>query len=284
MEGDAYAGRVPEPPHSPGRTARERLDAGRLVAWASAWLAGVVSYDDAVASVIRDRVHHVSGLSEHPDQVPLGWALTELRTRGATAVRLALPVPGDLVGLPGPEPLRRAALEVGAAAVAGPPDGPGLGLVPRREEHGNESEGRTVTVAWTAVVSDPLPVDGYLPLREADQDLTDALRDSTEALLNLDVARWRPELAEALTDLRRASRSGKDEGSWLPPGYPARARLLLSRAAQLGRVVELATADDPGGSVTATEVTSRRAALASLERAVRKARLSAYNCFGVEPD
>jgi hypothetical protein len=273
---------VPEPV---ARSARERLDAGRLTAWASAWLAGAVSYDDAVSSVIRDRVHHVSGLPEHPDQVPLGWALTELRTKGATAVRLALPVPGDLVGLPGPEPLRRAALEVGAAAVAvATPGSAGLGLVPRREEHGNEAEGRTVTVAWTAVASDPLPNPVYLPLREADQDLTDALRESTESLLNLDVARWRPELAEALADLRRTARSGKDEGSWLPPGYPARARLLLSRAAQLGRVVELATADAPGASVTAGEVDGRRAALATLERAVRRARLAAYNCFGVEPD
>ncbi|MDX6245380.1 MAG: hypothetical protein QOE76_3103 [Frankiales bacterium] len=267
------------------RTGRERLDAGRLSAWASAWLAGAVSYDDAVSSVIRDRVHHVSGLPGHPDQVPLGWALTELRTNGVLAVRLALPVPGDLVGLPGPDWLRRAALDVGTAAVAvAGPDAVGLALVPRREEHGNESEGRTVTVAWTALVAEPLGLDGYLPLREADQDLTEALRESTESLLSLDVARWRPELTEALTDLRRTSRSGRDEGSWLPPGYPARARLLLSRAAQLGRVVELATADDPGGSLTAAEVNGRRAALASLERAVRRARLSAYNCFGVEPD
>ena len=165
---------MPEPL---ARSARERLDAGRLAAWASAWLAGAVSYDDAVAAVIRDRVHHVSGLPEHPDQVPLGWALSELRSTGATAVRLVLPVPGDLVGLPGPEALRRAALEVGAAAVAtASPDVAGLGLVPRREEHGNETEGRTVTVAWTAVPSDPLPGSTYLPLREADQELTEALR------------------------------------------------------------------------------------------------------------
>ena len=272
---------MPEPL---ARTGRERLDAGRLAAWASAWLAGAVSYDDAVASVIRDRVHHVSGLPEQPDEVPVGWALTQLRATGSSAVRLALPVPGDLVGLPGPESLRRAALDAGAAAVAVTPDSPGLALVPRREEHGNEAEGRTVSVAWTAIVSEPLPVDGYVQLREADQELTEALRQSTESLLTLDVARWRPELADALADLRRTSRSGKDEGSWLPPGYPARARLLLSRAAQLGRVVELATADDPGGSVTVGEVNGRRLALASLERAVRRARLSAYNCYGVEPD
>jgi hypothetical protein len=264
------------------RSAKERLDAGRLAAWASAWLAGAVSYDDAVTAVSRDRVHQVLGLPEHPDPVPLGWALTELRATGADAVRLALPVPGDLTGLPGPEPLRRAALGSGAAAFA---EGvPGLGLVPRREEHGNEAEGTTVSVAWTAFATEPLPGPAYLSLGEADQDLTEALRESTESLQSLDVARWRPELAEALTDLRRTARSGKDEGSWLPPGYPARARLLLSRAAQLGRVVELATADDPGGSITSTEVTRRRAALATLDRAVRRARLAAYNCFGVEPD
>jgi hypothetical protein len=267
------------------RTARERLDAGRLVAWASAWLAGGVSYDDAVEQVTRERVHQVSGLAGHPDPVPLGWALTEIRATGATAVRLVLPVPGDLTGLPGPDGLRRAALASGAAAVASAaPEAGGLGLVPRREEHGNPAEGQTVTISWTAIGSDPLPIEGYLPLSEADQDLTAALRESTESLLSLDIARWRPELAEALTDLRRTARSGKDEGSWLPPGYPARARLLLSRAAQLGRVVELATADDPGGSITTVEVNGRRAALSTLERAVRRARLAAYNCFGVEPD
>ena len=134
--------------------------------------------------------------------------------------------------------------------------------MPRREEHGNEAEGQTVTIAWSAFTDRAARVSPpYLPLSEADQDLTAALRESTESLLSLDVARWRPELAEALADLRRTARSGKDEGSWLPPGYPARARLLLSRAAQLGRVVELATADDPGASITTTEVNGRREAL-----------------------
>lgn len=265
------------------RTARERVDAGRLVAWSSAWLAGLVSYDDALAAVTRDRLHQVSGLADHPDPVPLGWALTELRATGAAAVRLVLPVPGDLTGLPGPEGLRRAALTSTAAAVAAAQDA-GLALVPRREEHGNETEGQTVSIAWTAFATEPLPGLVYLPLAEADHDLSTALRESTESLLTLDVARWRPELAEAITDLRRTARSGRDEGSWLPTGYPARARLLLSRAAQLGRVVELATADDPGASITTGEVNGRRAALASLERAVRRARLAAYNCFGVEPD
>lgn len=270
---------MPEPLHP----ARLPLDAPRLSAWGSAWLAGAVSYDDVVASVTRERKHQVVGLPAHADAVPLGWALTELRAIGATAVRLALPVPGDLVGVPGPDELRKVGLAAGALAVAVGPGG-GIGLVPRREQHGNESEGLTVVVTWTAVVAEPLERDGYLPLREAEQELTDALRESTETLLGLDVARWRPELAEALSDLRRASRSGRDEGSWLPPGYPARARLLLSRASQLGRVVELATADDPGASVTTGEILGRRSALGALERAVRRARLASYNCFGIEPD
>ena len=271
---------MPEPAPVP---ARPPLDAPRLAAWGSAWLAGAVSYDDAVASVTRDRRHQVVGLPGHADAVPLGWAVTELRSSGVQAVRLALPVPGDLVGLPGPDALRHAALAGGAAAVAVGPAG-GLGLVPRRELHGNPAEGETTSVTWTAIVAEPLEHDAYVPLREAEQDLSEALRESTESLLSLDVARWRPELAEALTDLRRSARTGRDEGSWLPPGYPTRARLLLSRAAQLGRVVELATADDPGASVTTGEVLGRRAALAGLERAVRRARLAAYNCFGVEPE
>ena len=264
------------------RTGRERVDAGRLTAWASAWLSGTASFDDALSAITRDREHRVIGLPGQPEAVPLGWALSELRSTGATVVRLALPVPGDLTGLPGPEGLRRAALATGAAAIAASATG-GLSLVPQRDAHGNEVEGRTVSVTWTAFsVADPPPTLHH-SLSEADQDLSAALLESTEALLDLDIARWRPELADALASLRRTARSGTDEGSWLPPGYPARAGLLLTRAAQLGRVVELATADDPGGAVTGTEATRRKAALGSLERAVRKARLAAYNCYGVEP-
>ena len=169
-------------------------------------------------------------------------------------VRLALPVPGDLTGLPGPD-LRRAALASGAAAVALADDGAGcLGLVPRREPHGNEAEGRTVTVTWSAFVVAEPAATVHLPLTEADQALTAALTESTQTA----GPRHRAVAARAgggTDQLRRTARSGTDEGSWLPPGYPARAGLLLTRAAQLGRVVELATADDPGGAVTGSRPT-----------------------------
>ena len=74
--------------------ARERVDAGRLAAWASAWLAGSVSYDDAVSAVTRDRQHQLVGLPQHPEPVPLGWALTGCGVPGQRWCGWRSPCPG----------------------------------------------------------------------------------------------------------------------------------------------------------------------------------------------
>lgn len=279
---------------SPRGDASQRPDrlAGRFAAWASAWLAGAVGYDDALDAITGGRLHLVSGSAVETgfpvgsSEVPLGWALPVLRTRGVTAVRIALPVPGDVAGLPGDAELRARALDAGGAAVAVSGSSCLLAFVPAVVEHGSPVEGVTVTVRWAAYdcagedrAGEP---SRYLPVAEADHGLRRAVVESAEELARLDVARWRPEIAEALTDLRVDARRGHDEGRELPPGWPARARDLLGRADTLGRVVALARGG-PGAEVTGEQTRGRVAALVSLERAVRRARLAAYNCYGIEP-
>lgn len=242
-----------------------RVRSGVLAAWTSAWLAGEAAYDDVVARVTGDdEPHRVTGLPGTNGETPLGWALPVLRERSPEGVRAVLPMAGDPRGLPGPGPFTTGALEAGEAVV-----GRGLGLVPRVTEHGSVAD-RTCTVLWTAYeVVEPAPDPLTVP--EAEHELTAATRDAAAALAALDVASWRPEVAEELARMRRGVTPE------LPPGHDARAVRLLASADRLAAVLDLARADAPGGAVTGAEARARDDALRPLATAVRRARQAAYN-------
>ena len=242
-----------------------RVRSGVLAAWTSAWLAGEAAYDDVVARVTGDdEPHRVTGLPGVDGETPLGWALPVLRERSPEGVRAVLPVAGDPRGLPGPGPFTTAALAAGEAVV-----GRGLGLVPRITEHGSVAD-RTCTVLWTAYeMVEPAPDPLTVP--EAEHDLTAATRDAASALAALDVASWRPEVADELARMRRGVTPE------LPPGHDGRAVRLLASADRLAAVLDLARADAPGGAVTGAEARARDDALRPLAAAVRRARQAAYN-------
>jgi hypothetical protein len=235
-----------------------------LAAWGSAWLAGEVPLEQAAERVAgRDDDAVVTGLA--PDDLPLERALPRLRADGVQRLRVVLPAPGDPLGLPGPGPFTAAALEAGEAVLAVRPDGSGTGLVPHVTAHGTALDGTVTTVRWTAVpLPDIAPWPGpYLP--EAEHDLRRGVLEVASVLRDLDVARWRPELADALCDLRAAARAGLDDDE-LPGVYPARAREVLVRSRQLA-------------GVDTRETAAREAQLRELARLVRRARMAAYNAY-----
>ena len=249
-----------------------------LAAWGNAWLGGDASLPDLVARVsAHDDDHVVVGLADAP--VGVDRALTRLRAAGVTRLRLVLPAPGDALGLPGPGPFTTAALTASEGVLALSADGSGTGLVPLLQSHGSPFDGTVTTVTWTAydvVVAGPDP--GPF-LHDAEHDLRRGVVECASALRDLDVARWRPEVAEALTALRRQARGGIDEDE-LPGGYPQRARQLLVQARQLAGVLALA-GSDPGGAVDTREAAGREQALRELGRLVRRARIAGYNAYGL---
>jgi hypothetical protein len=241
---------------------------GRLVAWVRSWRAGLVPFDDVVDAVTgADAEHDVADLPGEPHVVPLRTALAALSGVDGDAVRLVLPAAGDPRGLPGPGPFTTSALAAGEGAVCG-----SLGLVPTVLRRVSGSGDVWHTVHWRAFPLPQLPRHDPLGLAEADHELLDALRTSTDALRELDVARWRPELAEALAGLRRDGGRGD-----LPSGYDPRAHRVLHRAELVGRIVALAGTEAPGGAVTAFEASARDAALRPLATAARRARVAAHN-------
>ena len=103
-------------------------DSARMAWWLSAWLRGDAGPDDLLDAVVGDdAAHDVSGLADEP--LPLVLALGRLRAAGARTAGLALPSPGDPVGLGGPREFNAAALDMGEAVLL---EGAGLGLVPHR--------------------------------------------------------------------------------------------------------------------------------------------------------
>ena len=249
-----------------------------LACWLTAWLTGEASLPDLVARVTQhDESHLVTGL--WVDDLELEQAAGRLRAEGTRRVRVVLPYPGDPLGLPGPGPFTSAALVAGEGVLALREDGSGTGLVPALTAHGSELDGTVTTVLWTAYpISLSVPDQGPF-MHEAEHDLRIGVVEATRALVDLDVARWSPDVADALRDLRRDARRGIDDDE-LPGSWPPRARQVLVQARQLAAVVQLASLD-VGGAVDSREAGERDRVLRDLARVVRRARVAAYNAYGV---
>lgn len=227
----------------------------RFALWFSAWAAGTVSLDDARDGIVgSDTAHDVVGLPDEPDSVPLILALGLLRTEGGVEAGLALPVPGDLLGLAGPADFNAEVVEAGEGVVV---RGSGLGLVPHLV--GAAVQWRCHQAVTDRQVPDP---------SEADTSLRRALLGTAEQLASLDVARWRPEVADELFELRR------HHDLDLPHGMAPRAVRLAGLATRCRAIVALALEDD-GGSVTAAEAGARRDALRPLDHAARRGLVAA---------
>lgn len=229
----------------------------RLVGWGNAVLSGAVSLDEAVDAVVgADPPHRVAGLPGEGAPVALALALGRLRALGATGLRLVLPRPGDPAGLPGPASFNELAVAAGEAALT--TGTPQLGLLPA---------GRAMWQAYD-VQAHPLSVPS---LAEADRALQEALREATEELVRLDVASWRPEVAELLEALRDPV---ADDA--LPPAYPARAHRVLALARRVDAIASFAETSH-GGAVSAGQITLRSSALRHLTVAARRAVEAACN-------
>lgn len=243
--------------------------AARLAAWGGAVLRGDASIDEAVDQVAAGELPEL-----HDVQVPpagdagdaLALAFGWLRRELVQGLRLVLPSPGDPGGLRGAPATVAAAVHAGQAVVTcgGPV---AYALVPEVAHLGSSG----LRVSWSTYEVEQARAGDQGSLGEADRALQAGLSAATAELLRLDVARWRPEVAEALVALRSSAAP-----SPLPDGYSPRALRVLKSAQRIAAIVELA-APDPGAAVSATEVHQRSVALDDLARACRRAVVAAVN-------
>ena len=222
----------------------------RLAWWGTAWLHGHVVADELLDAVIGDDATHL--VAGAPGEVePLAVGLGRLRRLGLTSLGLALPAEGDLLGLGGPRAFNEAAIEAGVAVV-GQGGTQGVGLVPTRV-------GAAVTWHVMSAERRQLPDVG-----EASRTLRAELVATADRLAALEVAKWRPEVADELMNLRRLSLPAA------PAGIPAACVELAARGLQALAIVDLARYDD-GGAVSSYEIAQRWEALTGRERPGRRA-------------
>lgn len=227
----------------------------RLALWFSAWVAGRASLDDARDAIVgEDAAHDVVGLAGDEGPVPVIVAMGRIRATGATAAGIALPVPGDPLGLAGPPDFNSEVLEAGEGVVF---EGSDVGLVPHRTGAG------VVWSSYQAVSRRQVPDPA-----EADALLRQSVLTAANILADLEVARWRPEVADELMALRRASDVP------VPRGMDPRAVRLAALSSRCRTIVALALEDD-GAAVTAGEADRRRAALSPLDHAARRGLVAA---------
>ncbi|NSC20920.1 hypothetical protein FM076_06725 [Streptomyces albus subsp. chlorinus] len=264
---------------------------GRLAAWGNALLAGLVSPDEAAGRITADDARHRVALPEDDgDPVGLTLALGRLRALGGTGLRLALPVPGHLLGLSGPPEFNARAVEAGEAVLVA---GTALGLVPAVHEAGppaaDGAGGVSPEDVHTEVLWECLPVREAPPadvpsLAEAERELAQAVREATEMLTRLDVAGSGPVADAALEAYRARMEAGRQ---LLAPGYPARAVRVLELAQRVGALVSIAYGEggdgrEHGGAVSAAEIAARAEVLRPVERTARRAQVAAYNAYAEE--
>jgi hypothetical protein len=234
-----------------------------LAAWGTAWLQGTEPFD-AVLDAVGTGSNSVAGPGfERADVPPLSSALSDWKRSGTPALRLALPVPGDVRGLAGPAPFRDAALRNGQAVFGGP-FGLTCGLSPE-----------TPSSAPRALVWHRGPVEesspDYVSLPDAEHELTEAIRETASLFAQRGATSWLADIAPALSDARRAG-----ERLNLPASHPPRAVRLIAQAERLSAVFRLLDADSTG-EINVAGMRERAAGLAPLRIAVRRALIAGYN-------
>lgn len=248
--------------------------AGTLTAFGNAALLGLGGLDEAADAVTgSDALHRVVDLPGEDGPVSLALALGRLRALGVTGLRLVLPEPGDLVGLPGPTSFSSLALAAGSAVLTvAPPDVAPLALLPTSapSDHGD-------VVRWDVVpVEFSLAPHGLPTLSEAERQLAESMRETTATLDLLDVAKGRDDVAGALSRLDRELRSLP-----LPASLEPRAQRTVVTALRLVGILS-AAADADSAAVTAVEAQRRAEAIRPLRRTARHALCAAWSA-AVEP-
>jgi hypothetical protein len=246
----------------------------RLALWGTAVLADRAAAADAVPAVTgQDEQHTAAGDDVLPlrgDRTVLADLLGQLHLTSG-ALRAVLPVPGDALGLPGPRLVNEHALDAGEAVVTVPrsPGDRAWALVPDVTEFGSELE-PGATVHWQVHRTAGHAAAEYGDLSEAERALRLALVQSTEALAAMDVARWREDAADRIAMVRDG---GLPRGA-VPPGTPGKVVRVLSSAARVRAIVELALQDD-GAALSGWAATSRSQALREVDTVARRALVAA---------
>ena len=279
-----------------------------LSMWANAWLAGAAAPDDVLDALSHWAPRHsvtaydsvaagYTGLPwpdlNHSGAVSL---LQTLRTaagpaRSGPPFGIALPVPGDVRGLPAGTQFQRDALTAGEAIIVTDSRDPSaaVGLVPDFEydatDDDSEFDAEVRALSWTVYSAPGAPIPEHLDLGEAEYALRSAVRAAADALGairagagGVDVADPRGLVEQVLASTHRHR---------APDHAPSRALRVLENASHVDAIITVSSGLMPIGLQTSSEVQIANDALRPLAQVVRSARMAAlgeilYSAWGIK--
>lgn len=270
-----------------------------LSVWANAWLAGHAAPDDVLDALsIWAPIHSVTAYDAvaagrtglpWPD-VDAAGAMSLLQTVRTVAGRrgdgpppsgpsigLALPVPGDVRGLPAGTQFQRDALDVGEAIVVRPPVGEAIGLVPEFECRDDEDENpapEITVLSWSVYSLPDTPAPDHLDLGDAEHALRSTVRSAAEALGNLQPAPGCENPRVLVEELLQAGGLHR-----VPDHAPDRALRVLATAAHVDAIIAVSSGPTPIAMQSTSEERIADAAMRPLATVVRAARTAAVSAI-----
>ncbi|GAA5053287.1 hypothetical protein [Nocardia callitridis] len=257
-----------------------------LTVWAGSWLAGCSAPDDVLEALHAWAPLHTiaAGDPVTGGRTDLPWSahghlpgtgvmallkvIREAMAESNAYLRLVLPVPGDVRGLPAGTAFAADAIEAEEGILVGVPGTEGTGLIPQWVDDN--------TLQWT-VYSAPVPPEGGpdMSLGEAEHAMREAVRDAADALMRLHTtavgaADSDPrELIEAeLADLSRHD---------YPESISLRARRILDTADHVAAILTVAQREPASSPTSASAIVAQESLLRPLWNAIRAARLAAVH-------
>ena len=268
-----------------------------LSVWANSWLAGVAAPDDVLDALsVWAPSHSVTAYDAvAAGRTGLPWpdlhdaaAVSLLQTVrsaagspvGAPPLRVVLPIPGDVRGLPAGTQFQQDAIAVGEAVIVSGDAAPdaAVGLVPEFEYADvDDDETAPTGLSWTVYSLPTVPPTEHVDLGDVEYGLRTAVRSAAQALDALQVGIAGTDLddprllVEQIVESHRLHR--------IPAHAPGRALRVLETASHVDAIITVSSGLSPIGLQSSSEVRIADDALRPLAHVVRTARLAAVNAI-----
>jgi hypothetical protein len=202
---------------------------------------------------------------------------------GAPVISVALPVPGDVRGLPAGTQFQRDAVTVGEAIlINGDPSSTAVGLVPDFEYDDADGldepdEMELSGLNWTVYSLPAAPVSDHVDLGDAEFALRSAVRSAADALGAIRAEAGGVDVADPRRLVEQVMESSGQHRA--PDHAPSRALRVLENAAHIDAIVTVSSGLMPIGLQSSSEAQIANEALRPLAGVVRSARLAAVNAI-----
>jgi hypothetical protein len=281
-----------------------------LSVWANAWLAGVAAPDDVLDALSLWAPRHSvtaydsvaagrTGLP-WPDLTDAGAVslLQTLRTAagppsGEPMMAVALPISGDVRGLPPGTQFTLDAVSAGEAITVWHGGSSAVGLVPEfaydetdpdvldLEDHTDEESTdhypEPIALAWTVYSLPAVPMGGQSDLGHEEYELRAAVRSAADALGTLRAGMTSADVADPRGLVEQILESARLHRA--PDHAPERALRVLENAAHVDAIITVSSGLMPIGLQSSSEMQIANDALRPLVGVVRSARLAAVSAI-----